>query len=145
MTRARFLLPWALLAAGALALFLGWYGVSGTAVTAKQVPYLVSGGLVGVVLVVLAAALFAAQDIRQRLARFEDLESKVGLLTSLLLEPEPDVEAEGAVVAVPGGSSYHRPECTLVAGKTTALAVDPADRRDLRPCRVCDPVLGTTA
>jgi hypothetical protein len=44
-------------------------------------------------------------------------------------------------LALPAGSSYHRPGCTLVAGKSEAEPVDAATAtaRGLRPCRVCDP------
>src|SRR3990170_3514952 len=38
----------ALIAAGAVALILGWVGVSGEAFPAKQLPYLISGGIAGV-------------------------------------------------------------------------------------------------
>jgi hypothetical protein len=139
-SRGRVLLGWVLLLAGAAALFLGWYGVSGTAVTAKQVPYVVSGGLVGVALVVLAASVFATDDVRRRLQRVDELESRVAELCALLLETPTD-EAPAVVLAVPGGSTYHRPECRLVVGKESAEPVIEPGR--LRPCRLCDPVLQT--
>ena len=141
---------WVLAALGALALFLGWYGVSGTAVPAKQLPYLVSGGLTGIGLLVVAAALFAADDVRQQLRSVKALESKVEelyrLLTEEVSDPPVGVEAgrridQAAVLAVEGGSSYHRSECRLVRGKSTAATVTSAERRrrGLTPCRLCDP------
>ena len=116
----RQLLGWSLTAAGAAALFLGWWGASGTAVTAKQVPYVVSGGLTGVCLLVLAAACFASDDVRRSLNRVAELERQVETMYRLLTDP--DVEAteatdDGRLVALPGGSSYHRPGCRLVVGK----------------------------
>jgi predicted membrane metal-binding protein len=65
---------WILAALGALALFLGWYGVSGEALTAKQLPYLVSGGLTGIALVIIAGVVLATEDIRRQLSRVDDLE-----------------------------------------------------------------------
>jgi hypothetical protein len=140
----RQLLGWCLTAAGAVALFLGWWGASGTAVTAKQVPYVVSGGLTGVCLLVLAAACFASDDVRRSLSRVADLERQVETMYRLLTEPDAETAAavaDGELVALAGGSSYHRRGCRLVAGKDTAAAIAPSDAvaRGLTPCRVCDP------
>jgi len=56
-------------------------------------------------------------------------------------------EAAGTVVALPAGSSYHRPTCSLVTGKTDVTVVSSRDieKRGLRPCRVCDPAPPATA
>lgn len=139
LTRIRPLVAWLLALGGAVALFLGWWGVSGTALPAKQIPYLVSGGLTGVSLLVLAAALFAADDIRQRLAGLDQVEQRVAELYRLLTE-EPGV-VRGREVAVPGGRSYHRPDCRLVLGRDQAQEVEAAEiaERGLTPCRLCEP------
>jgi hypothetical protein len=150
--RARPYVGWALLALGALSILLGWYGVSGQSVTAKQLPYLVSGGLTGVALIVIGAVFLASDDVRRQVGRLHDVERKVDDLYSLLVETEvaqpvvaqtpPAAElAPDALLALPNGSSYHRPDCTLVAGKTNVGAIDKAaiKARSLRPCRICDP------
>lgn len=143
---------WALAALGALALFLGWYGVSGESLTSKQLPYLVSGGLTGIALVVVASVFLATEDVRRQLSRVDDLHRKVDDLYALFVEDlaaVPSTELDGAsaaaptrgLVALPAGTSYHRPDCALVAGKTEAAVVDARGvrARKLRPCRVCDP------
>jgi hypothetical protein len=152
---------WVLAALGALALFLGWYGVSGEALTAKQLPYLVSGGLTGIGLIVLAGVFLATDDVRRQLGRLDEFERKLDDLYALFaadigaaVEPAPAAVEPAAgsapsrvlsphtsVVALPSGTSYHRPDCALVAGKPGAAEVDPAtvETRGLRPCRVCDP------
>lgn len=137
----RLLLGGVLAVAGSVALFLGWYGVSGTAQTAKQVPYLVSGGLAGVCLIVLAAACFAADDVRRSLARLDRLEEKVDLLYRLLTGPDEAPVDHDVLVAVDRGTSYHRATCRLVVGKRNAESVEPgaAAARGLVPCRLCDP------
>ena len=143
---------WVLAALGALALFLGWYGVSGEALTSKQLPYLVSGGLTGIALVVVASAVLATEDIRRQLSHVDDLQRKVDDLYALFVE---ELAAPGtvdspvaaatrtsdAVVALPAGSSFHRADCALAAGKAQAAVVDGRTirARKLRPCRVCDP------
>jgi hypothetical protein len=148
---------WALAAAGAIALLVGWYGVSGESLTAKQIPYLVSAGLTGIALFILAGVFLATDDIRQQFARMGELERKVDELHALFAvelatssagttvsatraPAAPAVAVEG-VLALPAGSSFHRAGCALVAGKTEAVPVDAAtiSRRGLRPCRVCDP------
>ncbi len=43
---------------GFIAIFIGWWGASGTAYTAEQIPYLLSGGLVGLGLIIVGGALF---------------------------------------------------------------------------------------
>ncbi len=141
---------WTLAALGALALFLGWYGVSGQTLTAKQIPFLVSGGLVGVALIVMAGVFIATEDIRRQLARLDGVEHKLGELYGLFVEelaaaPTSRADADGGtLVALPSGTSYHRSSCALVAGKDTAESVAPGDaqRRGLRPCRVCEPPTG---
>lgn len=52
------------IAAGALALILGWVGVSGEAFPAKQLPFLISGGIGGVFLLGLGALFWLSADLR---------------------------------------------------------------------------------
>ncbi|MFN2539476.1 MAG: hypothetical protein ABR549_15175 [Mycobacteriales bacterium] len=132
-------LPWVLAGGGVLLLVLGWYGVSGESLTAKQLPYLLSGGLGGIALVVLAGALLTTQDVRRQLDRLDRVEQRVSTLYDLLVEELVPAALDAAdVVHVAGGSTYHRPTCPLVAGKDTApLAA--ADRLALVPCDVCQP------
>ena len=142
-------LGWVLAALGALALFLGWYGVSGESLTSKQLPYLVSGGLTGIALVVIASVFLATEDVRRQLSRVDELHRKVDDLYALFVEDlaapvtaeSAAVSAPGAVVALPAGTSFHRPDCALVTGKNDAAAVDSRAirARKLRPCRVCSP------
>ena len=149
-------LGWVLAALGALALFLGWYGVSGQALTSKQIPYLVSGGLTGIALIVMAGVFLATEDIRRQLSRLDRVERQMSELYALFVDdladpstvltlaaagsPDRAVDAE-SLIALPSGTSYHRPSCALVTGKDSAARVDEAQirERELRACRVCDP------
>ena len=142
-------LGWILAGLGALALFLGWYGVSGESLTSKQLPYLVSGGLTGIALVVIARVFLATEDVRRQLSQVDELRRKVDDLYALFVEelaapvagePEAQRTADG-LVALPAGTSYHRPDCALVTGKAQSAAVDARQirARKLRPCRVCEP------
>jgi hypothetical protein len=64
----------ALLAGGGLALLLGWIGVSGTVFTFRQIPFLISGGLVGVCLIVVAAAVWVSADLRDEWRKLDELQ-----------------------------------------------------------------------
>ena len=148
-TRARPYVGWALAAAGAIALFVGWFGVSGQSLTAKQLPYLVSAGLTGIALFILAGVFLATDDVRRQFARIAELERKVDDLYSLFVAELPGQQQgppqpRGSILALPSGSSYHRADCALVAGKDDAATVtaDDVAARGLKPCRVCDPDAG---
>lgn len=148
IARGRLLAAAVLGVLAAVALTLGWYGVSGQVLVAKQLPYLVSGGLVGVACVIVAAMLLGAEVVRGELARLERVEILVGELHAALLEvtsgPRPMLVAGAPadVLAVASGSTFHRPGCPLLEGKRDATPVsgEERERRQLRPCRVCDPL-----
>ena len=126
-------LGWVLAGLGGLALLLGWYGVSGQALTAKQLPYLVSGGLTGIGLLVLAGVFLATEDVRRQLDRLGEVERKVDALYALFAADISEASGAAAtpvpapasaahrpagdtLLALPTGTSYHRPVCALVAG-----------------------------
>jgi hypothetical protein len=49
---------------GALALLLGWVGISGEKYVTKQLPYIVSGALFGIFMIGVAAVLWLSADLR---------------------------------------------------------------------------------
>ena len=55
--------------AGLVVIGLGWWGASGTKYVYQEIPYVISGGIFGVALVLLGAALFARYSVA-RLLRF---------------------------------------------------------------------------
>jgi hypothetical protein len=59
---------------GALALLVGWLGMSGSALSYEQLPYLISGGLVGVLLVGIGATIFLSADLRDEWRKLDRLE-----------------------------------------------------------------------
>lgn len=52
------------LVVGALALLIGWLGMSRATLTTEQLPYLASGGLLGLFALGLAATLWLSADLR---------------------------------------------------------------------------------
>jgi len=54
---------------GVIVIWLGWWGASGTKYVYQEIPYVVSGGIFGLALVFIGAALFARYSVA-RLLRF---------------------------------------------------------------------------
>jgi hypothetical protein len=80
-------LAWVLVAAGAIALIVGWVGVSSTAYAAEQLPYIISGGLGGIFLLGVGATLWLSADLRdewRKLDRIEEALSQGGTELSRL-------------------------------------------------------------
>lgn len=81
---------WGLIALGALLLLLGYLGVSREAMVAKQIPYMVSGGIAGVALVAVGAFFLGTEDLRRQLSRLDRIEEMVEQLHGVLLRQAPD-------------------------------------------------------
>ncbi len=136
-------LGWAVGGIGVVLLVLGWYGASGEALVAKQLPYLASATVPGAALLVGGAVLVATERSARRTAA---LERRVGELHELLVEPAGETPqasgppGPGSLLAVTGGSRVHRPGCPLLAGKE-ARPVSPEDvtALGLRDCPLCEP------
>jgi hypothetical protein len=76
-------LSWAAVIAGAVALILGWVGVSGNQYTAGELPYIISGGIGGIFLLGLGAMVWLSADLRdewRKLDRLEDVIMQAGLV-----------------------------------------------------------------
>jgi hypothetical protein len=69
---------------GAVLLFVGWQGVHDTAYPAEQIPYLISGGLGGLLLIGVGAILWISADLRDEWRRIESLEHTIERHAALL-------------------------------------------------------------
>jgi hypothetical protein len=87
-------LPLALVAGvvGAIALLVGYFGVSGTLDPAKQLPYLVSGGVGGLFLLGVAAALLFSADLGATRADIAELRRSVDDLREQITELQTSLE-----------------------------------------------------
>lgn len=146
----------ALCLAGFLFLVVGWWKISKESIVALQIPYLVSGGIGGALLLGLGGVLLLAHDLRLDNRRLEALEESVDDLRRLLLAeaaldataPVPAARNGTAVggdaghpsgfVQVAGGTRFHRPDCSAAAGKQVK-ALDAAAVAGMVPCRLCAP------
>jgi protein-S-isoprenylcysteine O-methyltransferase Ste14 len=64
-------------AVGVVALLLGWIGVSGASLVTQQIPYLVSGAVVGLVAFGAASTLWISADLRDEWAKLDDIHRAV--------------------------------------------------------------------
>lgn len=77
---------WALVVAAGVVVAAGWYGVSGEADVARQMPFVVSGGLAGVVLAIVGVSLIAMDDLRDERRRLGRLEAELLEIKEMLLD-----------------------------------------------------------
>ena len=146
---------WLLIAGGVLMplgvvlIILGWVGASRTPLPFEQTSYLISGGILGLALVIGGGFIYFAywQTIRVRESRVqaEELTKALSRLEELLTAGVTGAvtasrpSTDKPFVATPNGSIFHRPDCTVVVGRTDLSPVNP-DRTKLEPCRICNPL-----
>jgi len=134
-------------AAGLLVIGIGWNGaagaggeINGVPTLSAQLPWLLSGGILGLGLVVFGAALVIVHNARVDRARLEskldELVDAVGRGGGSVVTP-----SSAAGIFAAGGASYHRPDCRLVTGRGDVEYVTGAEvaSRGLNACRVCRP------
>ena len=143
---------------GLAVILLGWYGASHSGFLFEQIPYLISGGMLGVGLVIVGAFSYFAywltklyqQQGQQAERTVEAIERLEKRLADLPLE-ERATRTNGrtkagrtgaggpAFVATPSGTMFHRPDCTVVASRPNLRKVA-SDAPGMEPCRLCDPL-----
>lgn len=64
----------ALALAGLAALVAGWFGASGSVYPAEQIPYVISGGMVGLFLLAAGGTLWVSADLRDEWRKLDRLE-----------------------------------------------------------------------
>lgn len=136
-----------IIALGFLALFLGWNGAANQPCVDCQIPYLISGGGMGLALIITGVGVLFVQSAKRNRAELEvqlralnDTLERVSLASgSSAAQLVERASTEGLVVA--GSSSYHRPDCRLAAGRDDAefLTADEAEEGGLSACRICKP------
>jgi hypothetical protein len=145
-----------IIALGLLVIGIGWNGAAGgggqvpvkqadgTTIkitdTRAQIPWLLSGGFLGLGLVVVGSALLVTQSTRADRARLEaKLDDVVDALGGVGRRSSAPRDVSGLVAA--GSTSYHRADCRLVQGRDEAEFLTPTEAaaRGLTACRICSP------
>jgi hypothetical protein len=136
-----------LIGLGLLIIGVGANGIRSNGTVVQQMPYLLTGGVLGLAFVMFGCAYLIVQNARQDRVR---LEAKLDLLAEAVLEAggrrleSSPGDASGLVVA--GTASYHLPGCRLVDGREQTSYLTPAEagEQGLKACRVCQPETATT-
>lgn len=134
-----------LIPVGLVLISLGWYGVATNAWEFLQLPYLVSGGLLGLSLVVLGAGAYFAywqlqllQEVRRQTGLLERVERRLDSVPwGRAVHGNPAAPGPEAplLVATATGSLMHLPSCPVVRGKDTHVVSPDGD--GLGWCKVC--------
>jgi hypothetical protein len=139
-----------LLPLGVLLILLGWLGASRTVLPFEQIPYVVSGGLLGIAFVIIGGFVYFAywqtllvrdtraerRELVDALYRIERLLAGGALITA---DGElPAYDDHSALVATENGSMVHRQDCPVVLNREN-LRVVTGHEPELRPCSICDP------
>jgi hypothetical protein len=132
-------------AVGLLVIGLAWNGAASIDFVSGQVPYLLSGGALGLGLIVLGAAMIVVQNSRRDRALVEEqlreLNTALGRLANAIGGGGAGGHNGGrGPQVVLGRSSYHRPECRLARGKDLPTSsIEAAEAEGLSACRICQP------
>jgi hypothetical protein len=126
---------------GLIAIGIGYNGAAGHLDLRAQFPYLLSGGFVGLALVIIGSAMLINQGAREDRSRMEGVLQQI-LDAQLAASPagtRAPADANGLFAA--GTASFHVPGCRLVDGREEVSYVTAAEAasRDLKACRVCQP------
>jgi hypothetical protein len=151
-----------LLPLGLAVMLLGWYGASHTPYLFEQIPYLISGGILGLGFAVVGGLLYfgswVARSSAQQLAKDEAMAEILREIRDELRQ-NAAAAAASAPVAAPGrrsaasagtngskpfvatqrGGMLHRPDCAVVAGRSDLKGVG-ATGDGLAPCTLCNPL-----
>jgi hypothetical protein len=142
-----------MLPAGIVAVLLGWYGAASTGFVFEQIPYLISGGLLGVGLLTAGGLLYVGSWVA-RLAEVqrEEGEKTREALRAVRQELEylpglvgggTTVTSQRTFVATRTGTMFHVPDCSVVGDRDDLRNVS-ADEPGLTPCKLCQPLATTT-
>ncbi|MGH9084042.1 MAG: hypothetical protein ACRDYW_01185 [Acidimicrobiales bacterium] len=140
---------------GLIVVLLGWWGAAHSPYVFEQLPYVISGGLLGLGLIFLGSFFYFAhwmtQLVKEHRAQsmaiveaLERLQDEVGKQASTVTHAvSTNGTRDGAIVlvATERGSMVHRADCAVVAGKDGLRQVSASD--ELAPCKLCDPYATT--
>ena len=138
-------------AIGLLLIGLGWNGAASRDFVSGQLPYLLSGGALGLALVGLGVGLVVIDNSRRNRVRLEaqlrELNNAITRLAAAVASGSTN--GHGGAMGAPassrdtvllGRSTFHRPDCRLAQGKDLPEAtIDGAQASGLNPCRICNP------
>lgn len=130
--------------AGFVVIGFAWNGAAEVNFAQGQIPYLLSGGFMGLGLIITGGIMLSLATIRSERElmtnRYDEMARLLGRnLNRLQISGNGSGISNGQVVA--GEHVYHRAECKILEGKDgfTTVTVEQAANEGLEPCRVCNP------
>jgi hypothetical protein len=137
---------------GFVGIILGWAGAAHGRVDQQQIPYIISGGLLGLAAVIVGAFLFWAHwlyriydqaDLHHQAAMEQQAELHRTLIQVLggagLAAANGAAADTSEYVATPSGTNFHIPECPIVSNHGSLRGVSAVEAKKMRPCRICEP------
>ena len=140
---------------GVILVLIGWYGAAHTTRLFEEVPYLISGGLLGIVLSTIGAALYFGYWLTRIVAGEREMIEVLARMEARLDAGAVDSNgsgtaagagalaagAAGTFVATRTGSMFHRPDCPVVADRPQSeLRTVKLPARGMSPCKLCAPL-----
>ncbi|HMC40676.1 MAG TPA: hypothetical protein VKI19_13500 [Acidimicrobiales bacterium] len=156
-----------LLPLGIALIIIGWHGAAYANVDQKQLPYLISGGILGLAIVVIGCFFYWSHWLYriydQADVHHQELLREQRELTKVLIEALTAVGGRSGGAAGPGsgigisangvsaartfvatatGSNFHTSGCPMVANRPGSLrTVTEEEAGEMKPCRVCEPLV----
>ncbi|MFP5352002.1 MAG: hypothetical protein ACLGIB_05515 [Actinomycetota bacterium] len=129
---------------GVVLIALAWNGAANRNFVEGQFPYLLSGGVMGLALVIVGATLLFLATIRaERELMTDRFDEMIRLLGRNLNRLSVSSNGSGTIgpQVVASDTVFHRAECKILQGKEglATVTVEQAEAEGLTPCRVCEP------
>ena len=132
--------------AGFVLVWVGWNGAASYDTSIRQFPFLISGGIAGLCLVIIGVGLWTVQSQRAERAHLEENLAGLHRVLETLVEvmgltAGAAHSANGSGLVLAGTTAYHSPGCHLVQDhpRLSTTTVELASESGLTPCRTCQP------
>lgn len=124
---------------GFVLMFIAWNEAASLDYVQGQVPYLLSGTLPGLALVLTGLTLALVNELRTLAGKVIHRLDRLGATTEGPSRRPAAVPEGDHVVAT--ASTFHSPDCHVVEGRTDLTPMSPMAAQDqgLTACRICDP------
>jgi len=132
---------------GIALIILGWYGAAHKALIIQQFPYLISGGILGLGLMLTGGLAYfgywITRLVQENRRHAQELVAAIDRLAASAGEEEGSgigPVGDGMLVATATGTMLHRPDCPVVVNREGVRRVK-ADAAGFEPCKICEPEL----
>ena len=98
--------------AGLVAIFIGWLGVSDSLLPSQQIPYLASGGLLGLFLLGASATIWLSADLRDEWRKLDELVDQVREASARLTAADHELDESPEPLSAATNGSSARPRRT---------------------------------